>query len=56
MLLKRLSKNIMMILQKKKNLHFFLGTTLKWHQKRARNPFIIVGTYHPPHQNESFLF
>jgi len=29
-----------------KDLHFFLGTTLKWH-KKSDNPFIIVGTFHP---------
>jgi len=30
-----------------KDLHFFLGTTLKFH-KIAPNPFLIVGTFHPP--------
>ncbi|MFD2937081.1 hypothetical protein [Spirosoma flavum] len=31
----------------KKDLHFFLGTT-QAHHLRARNPFIIIGTFHPP--------
>lgn len=30
-----------------RNLHFFLGTTLKFHNV-APNPFIIIGTYYPP--------
>ena len=30
----------------KKDLHFFLGTT-KEHHNTARNPFIIIGTFHP---------
>jgi len=30
-----------------KDLHFFLGTTLKFHNI-APNPFLIVGTFHPP--------
>lgn len=30
-----------------KNLHFFLGTTKAFHMK-ARNPFVIIGTFYPP--------
>jgi hypothetical protein len=30
----------------KKDLHFFLGTT-KQHHNTAKNPFIIIGTFHP---------
>lgn len=30
-----------------RNLHFFLGTTLKFHNV-APNPFIIIGAYYPP--------
>lgn len=29
-----------------KDLHFFLGTT-QAHHKRSRNPFVIIGTFHP---------
>lgn len=32
---------------KKKDLHFFLGTTHEWHQ-RAKNPYVIIGTFYPP--------
>lgn len=40
---------------KTKDLHFFLGTTREWHL-RAPNPFIIVGTFHPPIDRQpSFL-
>ena len=31
----------------KRDLHFFLGTTLKFHNV-APNPFVIIGTFHPP--------
>lgn len=34
-----------------KDLHFFLGTTLKFHNI-APNPFIIIGTFYPPKQKE----
>lgn len=37
------------------DLHFFLGTT-KQHHHVAPNPFIIVGTFHPPKtQNEQLM-
>ena len=40
---------------KTKDLHLFLGTTREWHG-RAKNPFVIIGTFHPPHiTQESFL-
>jgi hypothetical protein len=32
-----------------KDLHFFLGTT-KQHHFVARNPFIIIGVFYPPHK------
>ena len=32
-----------------KDLHFFLGTTRKFHSV-GLNPFIIIGTFHPKHQ------
>ena len=35
-------------LAKKRDLYFFLGTTLTNHAKNAHNPFIIVGTFYPP--------
>lgn len=34
----------------KRDLYFFLGTTLQYHNV-APNPFIIVGEFHPPKQN-----
>ncbi len=30
-----------------KDLHFFLGTTRQWHSI-APNPYVIIGTFHPP--------
>lgn len=39
-----------------KDLHFFLGTTREWHIRRASNPFVIIGTFHPPFVTQpSFL-
>ncbi|MBF0521069.1 MAG: hypothetical protein HQK92_15270 [Nitrospirae bacterium] len=32
---------------KTKDLYFYLGTTKEFHFK-GRNPFIIIGTFHPP--------
>ncbi|MDP2090974.1 MAG: hypothetical protein Q8K30_05260 [Candidatus Gracilibacteria bacterium] len=40
---------------KTKDLHFFLGTT-KEHNKRAKNPFVIIGTFHPPKDERISLF
>lgn len=41
---------------KTKDLYLFLGTTYEWHIRKARNPFVIIGTFHPPHvMQESLL-
>ena len=39
----------------KKDLHLFLGTTYEHHLRRARNPFIIIGTFYPPITNQQSL-
>lgn len=31
-----------------RDIHLFLGTTLKFHNMKAPNPFLIVGVYYPP--------
>jgi len=41
---------------KTKDLHLFLGTTYEWHVRKARNPFVIIGTFHPPHMTQNNLF
>lgn len=41
---------------KTKGLYLFLGTTYEWHVRKARNPFVIVGTFHPPHVIQNSLF
>ncbi|MDL2319665.1 hypothetical protein LJC45_00835 [Alistipes sp. OttesenSCG-928-B03] len=33
---------------KKRDLHFFLGTTKVHHARNAPNPFIIIGAFYPP--------
>jgi len=32
-----------------KDLHLFLGTTYQWHVRKAPNPYVIIGTFHPSH-------
>jgi hypothetical protein len=41
---------------KTKDLYLFLGTTYEWHVRKARNPFVIIGTFHPPHITQNILF
>lgn len=31
------------------DLHLFLGTTREWHG-RGKNPFVVIGTFYPPHR------
>jgi hypothetical protein len=40
---------------KTKDLHFFLGTT-KTHHYRSKNPFVIIGTFHPKAISQIKLF
>jgi hypothetical protein len=40
---------------KTKDLYFYLGTT-QVHHFRARNPFMIIGTFHPPKTDQMSLF
>ena len=44
----------MMIFSIKKDLYLFLGTTLA-HHNISTNPFIIIGTFHPPQINQLSL-
>ncbi len=40
----------------KRDLYLFLGTTRQWHALKAPNPYVIVGTFHPPPETQpSFL-
>lgn len=38
-----------------KDIYLFLGTTLKWHSI-APNPYVIIGTFHPPFMRQPSLF
>lgn len=40
---------------RERDLYFFVGTTLRNHQ-RAPNPFVIVGVFWPPHCSQLSLF
>ena len=40
---------------KNKDLYFFLGTTLQFHMKNAPNPYVIIGTFYPPIENQYTL-
>ena len=37
-----------------RDLHLFLGTTLRWHGK-ALNPYVIVGVFYPPLEQQPSL-
>lgn len=41
---------------KTKDLYFFLGTTREWHIRKAKNPYIIIGTFHPPKKTSPRFF
>jgi len=41
---------------KTKDLYFYLGTTLKYHIRKAKNPFVIVGTFTPKIELQTSLF
>lgn len=43
-------------LAKAKDLYFFLGTTFQWHQRKARNPFVIIGLFYPTRETQARLF
>ncbi|TVQ76602.1 MAG: hypothetical protein EA358_08945 [Flavobacteriales bacterium] len=40
----------------KKDIYFFLGTTLQWHRRRAHNPFVIIGIFYPKKDRQLSLF
>lgn len=40
---------------KTKDLHLFMGTTYEWHIRKARNPFVIIGTFHAPFVTQGSL-
>jgi hypothetical protein len=35
-----------------KDLYLFVGTTLKFHRRKAPNPFVIIGVFYPPKEKE----
>lgn len=40
----------------KKDIHLFLGTTKKWHMRKAKNPFVIIGVFYPKKESQLRLF
>jgi hypothetical protein len=38
-----------------KDLHLFVGTTLKFHAMSAPNPFVIIGVFYPPKTDQLSL-
>lgn len=40
----------------KKDICFFLGTTLQWHRRRSPNPFVIIGVFYPKKEPQLKLF
>jgi hypothetical protein len=41
---------------KNKDVYLFLGTTMKWHRRRANNPFVIIGVFYPKKDLQGRLF
>lgn len=39
-----------------KDIYLFLGTTKEWHQRRAKNPFVIIGVFYPKSESQMKLF
>lgn len=40
----------------KKDIYLFLGTTKEWHQRRGKNPFVIIGVFYPKFNPQLSLF
>ena len=40
----------------KKNLHFFIGSQLQWHRRKGKNPYLIIGVFYPPKDNQIAMF
>ena len=38
-----------------KDLFLFLGTTKEWHQRRGKNPFLIIGVFYPKKESQLSL-
>lgn len=36
----------------KRDIYLFLGTTLEWHHRKSKNPFVIIGVFYPPKATE----
>jgi len=41
---------------KNKDIYLFLGTTMEWHLRRAKNPFVIIGIFYPNKELQGRLF
>ena len=39
-----------------RDIYLFLGTTLQWHQRRASNPFVIIGVFYPKREDQLSFF
>lgn len=38
------------------DIYFFLGTTMEWHRRRGKNPFVIIGIFYPKKDPQLKLF
>lgn len=41
---------------KKMDIHFFIGSQLQWHKRKARNPYLIIGVFYPKTDDQLPLF
>ncbi len=53
---KKIEEKYMDDFARSKDLHLFLGTTYEHHNKKAPNPYVIIGTFHPPFEKQASLF
>lgn len=40
----------------KNDIYLFLGTTKEWHQRRGKNPFVIIGVFYPKFEQQLSFF
>lgn len=36
----------------KREIYFFMGSTMQFHRRKAKNPYIIIGVFYPPKDNQ----
>jgi len=42
--------------RKNKDLYFFIGSQLQWHRRKGKNPYLIIGVFYPPKDDQLGMF